>query len=89
MIILLISVSNVFNGSLRITNREWEKDLGDKTSQRFKTLSKEIELDFEKMFQENLPTSLDKKSVNVKVSQFTPGSVIVDYTVNDEDNHFR
>ena len=56
----------------------------------FKTLSKEIEFDIKKLFQENLTsflkiafgdwitaTSFDNKSVNVKVKQFESGSVLL------------
>merc|ERR1719320_581008 len=70
-------VPNAFNGKLKITNMEWDTKLEDKSSEIYKTLRNKVENDLVRLFEEISPNS----KVNIVVTGFSPGSVVVSYTV--------
>ena len=74
---LYIAVPNAFNGKLKITNMEWDTKLEDKSSEIFKTLRNKVENDLVRLFEEISPNS----KVNIVVTGFSPGSVVVSYIV--------
>ena len=74
-----ITVLNVFDGELRITNMEWEEDFNRKNSEIYQIISKEIKDGLTRLFS-GLPSDA-KSQVTVKVNGFSPGSLRVLYTV--------
>ena len=67
----------MFHGKFKILNLNWTEDLREPKSNKFKSLAGELESDLATA-SSNLSSDSD---LNVKVTKFLPGSVIVKFDI--------
>ncbi|KAI8507318.1 hypothetical protein Bbelb_146980 [Branchiostoma belcheri] len=70
--------SRSFRGVLKIVNREWKDELGEQTSDEFKTFATEVQQELDGVFSNS---SLGDAYDSVEVTSFSRGSIKVDFTV--------
>ena len=72
-------VPNVLDGKFRIVNSAWDESLADKDSTMFAELASKLETEIMNVL---LSNHSPEEQFNVKVTEFSPGSVVVNFRIS-------
>lgn len=67
------------DGQFRIVNSDWNDELADKNSNMFAELASKLETEILNVL---LSTHSPEEQLNVKVTEFSPGSIVVNYRIS-------
>ncbi|GCC36322.1 hypothetical protein chiPu_0014816 [Chiloscyllium punctatum] len=75
------TIAVVLKVSTRITNVQFEQDLEDKQSKKFKDFERNFTADLVRGFNENFKELYERGSLRIKINSIRNGSVLVDFEV--------